>query len=42
MAREAEGLQSVEDVIHTTHETSEQKEELRMWEVFFNERRARH
>ena len=28
MAREAEGLQSVEDVIHATHEPSEQKEEL--------------
>ena len=27
LAREAEGLQSAEDVIHATHETSEQKEE---------------
>ena len=26
LAREAEGLQSAEDVIHATHETSEQKE----------------
>ena len=25
LAREAEGLQSAEDVIHATHETSEQK-----------------
>ena len=28
LPREAEGLQSVEDVIHVTHEPSEQKEEL--------------
>ena len=27
LAREAEGLQSAEDVIHATHETSERKEE---------------